>query len=353
VRKRATELVCTDLMLAAEAGDVVIARSALQRGASPNARTSDCDGSFSDGKAGSLSEGVFESGEMDSEMPPGNNATALMRAIERGHVAVVSLLLDAGASASACDDDGYGPLMCVASSYKAATDTALIDRLIQLASDEAASAEAAKAQEPDAEALQPGAAPPPSAGKAGLCASMGNGLRASTGNGWTACTFAACFGRDVLLRRLIKAGCPADRTTEMAPTPLMKAAQLGHIKSVEYLVTSGKVDLDLVDANSRSALDWAEATDRKDVVDFLRRKGAKRGKQAAMDARAKRETDKREAEKQRDLPRSLSEKGALPTARSAQLLADKGALPKAKSLSDKRGTPNSPSSKSATPAPSP
>jgi ankyrin repeat protein len=233
--------------------------------------------------------------------------------------------------------------MCVASSYKAATDNALIDRLIQLTLEEAAIAIKESAFVSHTGSFS-------SAAKAlQHVAGSSAGLSATTTNGWTACTFAACFGRDVLLRRLIKAGCPADRVNaDLAPTPLMKAAQLGHIKCVEYLVTSAKVDLDAVDADNRSALDWAEVTDKKDVADFLRRKGAKRGRQAVMDARAMREADKREAE--RDLPRSQSEKSPMPTAssaRSGRLLADKGTLPKA--LSEKVATPKGATPKGATP----
>ena len=59
-------------------------------------------------------------------------------------------------------------------------------------------------------------------------------------------------------------------------TPLMKAAQMGQQTSVEMLLAM-KADVSALDNESRSALDWAEHTDRKPIVEALKKAGGERG----------------------------------------------------------------------------
>ena len=100
----------------------------------------------------------------------------------------------------------------------------------------------------------------------------------------TAIHAAASFGRTEALTHLLKkCGATFPRKEGDPPppaqlevgtvdglTPIMKAAQMGQQQSVELLIKFG-AEVNAVDNQAMSALDWAEKTDRKPIVDVLKK----------------------------------------------------------------------------------
>merc|ERR1712196_193436 len=118
---------------------------------------------------------------------------------------------------------------------------------------------------------------------------MGGGkIDAATDRGVTPIHAAAAFGRTEALSHLLKK-CGATmppKEDQSVPqleigtidglTPLMKAAQMGQQQSVELLIKFG-AKVNALDNSVRTALDWAEQTDRKQIVDVIKKANGERG----------------------------------------------------------------------------
>ena len=118
----------------------------------------------------------------------------------------------------------------------------------------------------------------------------GGNVDAATDRGVGPIHAAASFGRTEALTHLLKkCGATFPRKEGDPPppaqlevgtvdglTPIMKAAQMGQQQSVELLIKFG-AEVNAVDNQAMSALDWAEKTDRKPIVDVLKKANAERG----------------------------------------------------------------------------
>ena len=84
----------------------------------------------------------------------------------------------------------------------------------------------------------------------------------------TALHYAAALGRDDMVGRLVQAGALLDIGDKDGFTPLMRAAQNGHILTVRRLLDAG-AKANLVNANNHTALDLAVAAGAKEIAEIL------------------------------------------------------------------------------------
>merc|ERR1719198_654302 len=117
---------------------------------------------------------------------------------------------------------------------------------------------------------------------------VGANIDAATERGITSVHAAAAFGRIEALSHLLmlcgatippndeKVVPQLDACTVDGLTPLMKAAQMGQQQSAELLLKFG-AQVNVLDKSARTALDWAEQTDRKAIVDVLKKVKGERG----------------------------------------------------------------------------
>ena len=95
-------------------------------------------------------------------------------------------------------------------------------------------------------------------------------VNVQTPKGWTAATYAAAFGRDGYLRRLIAAGASPNAPRDKCASPLCLASKNGHIRVVEYLCSDTlNVDIDAKDETSRTAFFWAQQGDHKAIIEVI------------------------------------------------------------------------------------
>mmetsp|Transcript_22678 Transcript_22678/g.68058 ORF Transcript_22678/g.68058 Transcript_22678/m.68058 type:complete len:385 (+) Transcript_22678:1-1155(+) len=250
-RTQALALAKTELMLAAETGDLDGLRRALAKGAPADTRQRDCDGYFEDENGGatstaqrpSLAHGPSARGIAQPKHSAGR--TVLLVALEHGHVNTAAHLLQSGATVDLADDvDGFTPLMAAAKSLAVLKSSKLLDRLLGLG--------------------LPGAEPTP--------------VDVATPRGWTAATYAAAFGREPYLRRLVAAGASPNAPRLKCPSPLTLAAKHGHLACVQYLCSPAlEVDLLHRDGDGRQAKFWAQRGDHKAIVETISKAMTTRG----------------------------------------------------------------------------
>lgn len=97
--------------------------------------------------------------------------------------------------------------------------------------------------------------------------------------GWTAASYAAAFGRDAYLRRLVKEGCPPNASRPGTASPLILAAKNDHLRCVEFLCNDpdlmGVTQLDAKDEQAKTAVAWAQAGDHKPVIEVINKARAR------------------------------------------------------------------------------
>ena len=109
----------------------------------------------------------------------------------------------------------------------------------------------------------------------GVLLYAGANVRATTRlGGYTPLHLASQRGHEAVIERLVKAGASPNLATATGATPLMLAAASGHVAAVKQLVAQ-KADLNTREqANEQTALMFAAAFDRPEVVKLLIEVGA-------------------------------------------------------------------------------
>ncbi len=102
----------------------------------------------------------------------------------------------------------------------------------------------------------------------------GANIDAKGSNGWSAATIAGAKGQSDMLRWLIEAGADMDSPDVYRFTPLMRAVDNQHTKSVEILLANAKASANSKDESENTPLHFAVANRQKNVVQLLLDYGA-------------------------------------------------------------------------------
>ncbi|GFU39754.1 ankyrin repeat and KH domain-containing protein 1 [Nephila pilipes] len=248
----------TPLMEAASAGHVEVAKLLVERGASINTHSNEF-------KESALTLACYkghlemvrfllEAGA-DREHKTDEMHTALMEASMDGHVEVARLLLDSGAQVNMPADSFESPLTLAACGGHVELAMLLLDRgaNIEEVNDEGYTPLMEAAREGHEEMVA-------------LLLSQGADINAQTEETQeTALTLACCGGFLEVADFLIKAGADIELG---ASTPLMEAAQEGHIELVRYLISQG-ANVNATTATGDTALTYACENGHTDVADLL------------------------------------------------------------------------------------
>mmetsp|Transcript_29933 Transcript_29933/g.101719 ORF Transcript_29933/g.101719 Transcript_29933/m.101719 type:complete len:602 (+) Transcript_29933:150-1955(+) len=187
---------------------------------------------------------------LDEEPKHGAGRTVLLVALENGHAKIAYELIAAGATHDLADDtDGLTPLMMAPKALSVVKHAKLVDCLFGC-----------------------GPAAKPDMKKADVAATL-------EATGWTAASYAAAFGRDAYLRRLVKEGCPPNASRPGTASPLILAAKNDHLRCVEFLCNDpdlmGVTQLDAKDEQAKTAVAWAQAGDHKPVIEVINKARAR------------------------------------------------------------------------------
>lgn len=200
----------------------------------------------------------------DVNKPNSRNKTALHFAVQRGNGIIVRMLVEAKADVNTKDGTfGFSPLMWAAREGK----VEIIDMLINAGAD---------LHEKDA------------GGRNVLLHAAEGGkpeaIRRFLGLGFTANDLVESDGRTALiaasrspesLKILIASGAKVNTLTKFLHfTALYVAAQNGYTESVKVLIDNG-ADVNLTDADGRSPLNRAIVGKHQEVIDLLKKAGAK------------------------------------------------------------------------------
>ncbi|KAL6268769.1 hypothetical protein P5V15_001894 [Pogonomyrmex californicus] len=253
----------TPLMEAASAGHVQVAKILLDHGAGINTHSNEF-------KESALTLACYkghlemvrfllEAGA-DQEHKTDEMHTALMEASMDGHVEVARLLLDSGAQVNMPTDSFESPLTLAACGGHVDLAMLLIERgaNIEEVNDEGYTPLMEAAREGHEEMVA-------------LLLSQGANINAQTEETQeTALTLACCGGFLEVADFLIKAGADIELG---ASTPLMEAAQEGHLDLVRYLLESA-ADVHAQTQTGDTALTYACENGHTDVADLLLQFGA-------------------------------------------------------------------------------
>uniref|UniRef100_A0A8C3LHA7 K Homology domain-containing protein n=1 Tax=Chrysolophus pictus TaxID=9089 RepID=A0A8C3LHA7_CHRPC len=260
----------TPLMEAASAGHVEVARVLLEYGAGINTHSNEfkesaltlaCYKGHLD-----MVRFLLEAGA-DQEHKTDEMHTALMEACMDGHVEVARLLLDSGAQVNMPADSFESPLTLAACGGHVELAALLIERGANLeeVNDEGYTPLMEAAREGHEEMVA-------------LLLAQGANINAQTEETQeTALTLACCGGFSEVADFLIKAGADIELGCS---TPLMEAAQEGHLELVKYLLTAGMCTVQILTnvhattATGDTALTYACENGHTDVADVLLQAGA-------------------------------------------------------------------------------
>ncbi|XP_059846296.1 ankyrin repeat and KH domain-containing protein 1 isoform X6 [Hypanus sabinus] len=253
----------TPLMEAASAGHVEVARVLLEYGAGINTHSNEF-------KESALTLACYKGHlEMvrflldagaDQEHKTDEMHTALMEACMDGHVEVARLLLDSGAQVNMPADSFESPLTLAACGGHVELAALLIERGANLeeVNDEGYTPLMEASREGHEEMVA-------------LLLAQGANINAQTEETQeTALTLACCGGFLEVADFLIKAGADIELGCS---TPLMEAAQEGHLELVKYLLASG-ANVHATTATGDTALTYACENGHTDVADVLLQAGA-------------------------------------------------------------------------------
>uniref|UniRef100_A0A8C3QSS1 K Homology domain-containing protein n=1 Tax=Cyanoderma ruficeps TaxID=181631 RepID=A0A8C3QSS1_9PASS len=258
----------TPLMEAASAGHVEVARVLLEYGAGINTHSNEfkesaltlaCYKGHLD-----MVRFLLEAGA-DQEHKTDEMHTALMEACMDGHVEVARLLLDSGAQVNMPADSFESPLTLAACGGHVELAALLIERGANLeeVNDEGYTPLMEAAREGHEEMVA-------------LLLAQGANINAQTEETQeTALTLACCGGFSEVADFLIKAGADIELGCS---TPLMEAAQEGHLELVKYLLAAG-ANVHATTATGDTALTYACENGHTDVADVLLQAGADLEKQ--------------------------------------------------------------------------
>ncbi|XP_017944967.2 ankyrin repeat domain-containing protein 17 isoform X3 [Xenopus tropicalis] len=252
----------TPLMEAGSAGHVEVARVLLENGAGINTHSNEF-------KESALTLACYkghlemvrfllEAGA-DQEHKTDEMHTALMEACMDGHVEVARLLLDSGAQVNMPADSFESPLTLAACGGHVELAALLIERGANLeeVNDEGYTPLMEAAREGHEEMVA-------------LLLGQGANINAQTEETQeTALTLACCGGFLEVADFLIKAGADIELGCS---TPLMEAAQEGHLELVKYLLAAANVQA--TTATGDTALTYACENGHTDVADVLLQAGA-------------------------------------------------------------------------------
>ncbi|XP_069508766.1 ankyrin repeat and KH domain-containing protein 1 isoform X2 [Ambystoma mexicanum] len=253
----------TPLMEAASAGHVEVARVLLESGAGINTHSNEfkesaltlaCYKGHLD-----MVRFLLEAGA-DQEHKTDEMHTALMEACMDGHVEVARLLLDSGAQVNMPADSFESPLTLAACGGHVELAALLIERGANLeeVNDEGYTPLMEAAREGHEEMVA-------------LLLAQGANINAQTEETQeTALTLACCGGFSEVADFLIKTGADVELGCS---TPLMEAAQEGHLELVKYLLAAG-ANVHATTATGDTALTYACENGHTDVADVLLQTGA-------------------------------------------------------------------------------
>ncbi|XP_015377737.1 PREDICTED: ankyrin repeat domain-containing protein 17-like isoform X3 [Diuraphis noxia] len=253
----------TPLMEAASAGHVPVAKILLEHGAGINTHSNEF-------KESALTLACYKghlemvrfllAAGADQEHKTDEMHTALMEASMDGHVEVARLLLDSGAQVNMPTDSFESPLTLAACGGHVELALLLIDRgaNIEEVNDEGYTPLMEAAREGHEDMVS-------------VLLSKGANINAQTEETQeTALTLACCGGFLDVADFLIKNGAILELG---ASTPLMEAAQEGHIDLVRYLLECG-ADVHAQTTSADTALTYACENGHTDVADLLLQFGA-------------------------------------------------------------------------------
>uniref|UniRef100_H3BA65 Ankyrin repeat and KH domain containing 1 n=1 Tax=Latimeria chalumnae TaxID=7897 RepID=H3BA65_LATCH len=255
----------TPLMEAASAGHVEVARVLLEYGAGINTHSNEfkesaltlaCYKGHLD-----MVRFLLEAGA-DQEHKTDEMHTALMEACMDGHVEVARLLLDSGAQVNMPADSFESPLTLAACGGHVELAALLIERGANLeeVNDEGYTPLMEAAREGHEEMVA-------------LLLAQGANINAQTEETQeTALTLACCGGFSEVADFLIRAGADIELGCS---TPLMEAAQEGHLELVKYLLAADTgANVHATTATGDTALTYACENGHTDVADVLLQAGA-------------------------------------------------------------------------------
>ena len=104
----------------------------------------------------------------------------------------------------------------------------------------------------------------------------GGNVNAATPSGITALFIAAGMGQKEIVKLLIEKGANVNHKAEGGFTPLMQAALIGQTEIVQMLLDAG-ADPTLKDTGNKTAADWAEGKQHKELAALLKQKGGQQG----------------------------------------------------------------------------
>jgi ankyrin repeat protein len=168
-------------------------------------------------------------GKLDVESRDRRDRTPLLWAVEKGHEALVKLLLEKGANLEFQDKSGQTPLSLAARKGHEAIVKLLLEK--------------------------------------------GSNLETQDESGQTPLSWAAEKGHEAVVELLLEKGADLETQDESSQTPLSLAAEKGHEAVVKLLLEKG-ADLETQDASSRTPLSLAAEKGHEAVVKLLREKGA-------------------------------------------------------------------------------